>query len=103
MQIIKGTNGFPYAWKAGRVEHLIRAILESKARDQLNVDRVMIINPTWLQDNDIANMIQEANPDFIICHNFADPVIGRVHEAIVNSGRPNIIVGNTNIFSAFLN
>jgi hypothetical protein len=95
MNIIKGTNGFPYAWKAGRVEHLIRGILERKAQEQLSVDRVMIINPTWLQDKGIDSMISDADPDFIICHNFVDPVIPQVHDAIVNSGRPHIIIGNT--------
>lgn len=95
MEIIKNTNGFPYAWKAGRVEYLIRGILERKAQEQLSVDRVMIINPTWLQDKGIDSMINDADPDFIICHNFVDPVIPQVHDAIVNSGRPHIIVGNT--------
>ncbi len=98
MQIIKSTNGFPYAWKAGRVEQLIRSILESKAREQLAVDRVMIINPTWLHENDIAADIESADPDFIICHNFVDPAVPRIFEAIEQSGRPYIIVGNADQF-----
>lgn len=95
MEIIKSNNGFPYAWKAGRVEQLIRSILETKAREQLNCDRVMIINPTWMHEDDISGQINEANPDLVICHNFADPVITQVHQAIVNCGRPHIIIGNT--------
>lgn len=95
MEIIKSTNGFPYAWKAGRVEHLIRNILENKAREQLNVERVMFINPTWLHEDDIGKSIKEANPDFIICHNFVDPAVARILDAITNSGVPYIILGNT--------
>lgn len=95
MQIIKNNNGFPYAWRAGRVEYLIRGILERKAQDQLQVDRVMIINPTWMHDNNITSAIDQANPDFIIVHNFVDPVIPQVHQAIAASGRPYVIVGNT--------
>lgn len=98
MEIVKSNNGFPYAWKAGRVEHLIRNILIEKAKAQLQCNRVMVINPTWLHEDDIAGQISTANPDFIICHNFADPVIAQVHQAIVNSGRPYIIVGNTSHF-----
>jgi hypothetical protein len=95
MEIIKSTNGFPYAWKAGRVEHLIRNILENKAREQLNVDRVMFINPTWLHEDDIGKSIREANPDFIICHNFVDPAVPRIFDAIKQSGVPYIILGNS--------
>ena len=95
MEIIKSTNGFPYAWKAGRVEHLIRNILENKAREQLNVDRVMFINPTWLHENDIGKSIREAKPDFIICHNFVDPAVPKIFDAITQSGVPHIILGNS--------
>jgi hypothetical protein len=94
MEIIKNTNGFPYAWKAGRVEQLIRSILETKAQQQLNVNRVMFINPTWMHEDNIAQNIHEARPDFIICHNFVDPVVPRIFEAIETSGVPYIIVGN---------
>ena len=59
MDVIKSNNGFPYAWKAGRVEQLIRSILENKARNQLNVDRVMLINPTWLHENNLNQQIQQ--------------------------------------------
>jgi hypothetical protein len=93
MEIIKDTNGFPYAWKAGRLEKLIRSILENKAREQLSVDRVMFINPTWLHENDISKRIQDVNPDFIICHNFADPAVPRVFDAVQQSGRPYLILG----------
>jgi hypothetical protein len=95
MQIIKNTNGFPYAWKAGRVEHLIRNILENKAREQLNVERVMFINPTWLHEDDVGNSIRESNPDFIICHNFVDPAVPRIFDAIKQSGVPYILLGNS--------
>ena len=95
MEIIKSTNGFPYAWKAGRVEHLIRNILENKAREQLNVERVMFINPTWLHEDDIGKSIRETNPDFIICHNFVDPAVARILDAITQSGVPYIVLGNT--------
>lgn len=95
MEIIKSNNGFPYAWKAGRVEQLIRSILEDKARQQLNVDRVMIINPTWLHEDDISKQISDADPDFIICHNFVDPAVPRIFDAIEQSGRPYIILGNS--------
>ena len=95
MEIIKSTNGFPYAWKAGRVEQLIRSILENKAREQLSVDRVMVINPTWLHENDIAQNIRDAKPDFIICHNFVDPAVPKIFEAIETSGVPYIILGNS--------
>jgi hypothetical protein len=98
MQILKSTNGFPYAWKAGRVEQLIRSILESKAREQLQVERVMIVNPTWLHENDISAEIESADPDFIICHNFVDPAVPRIFEAIEQSGRPHVIVGNASQF-----
>ena len=63
MNIIKTDNGFPYAWKAGRVEQLIRDILERKAQDQLAVDRVMLVNPIWLGDRDLAREIAQARPD----------------------------------------
>jgi len=95
MEIIKSTNGFPYAWKAGRVEQLIRNILENKAREQLNVERVMFINPTWLHEDDIGKSIQEANPEFIICHNFVDPAVPKIFDAIQQSGVPYIILGNS--------
>lgn len=94
MEIIKHTNGFPYAWKAGRVEQLIRSVLENKAREQLTVNRVMIINPTWLHENDIQANINEQKPDFIICHNFVDPAVPKIFEAIETSGVPYIIIGN---------
>jgi hypothetical protein len=94
MEIIKSTNGFPYAWKAGRIEQLIRSILEEKARRQLHVDRVMFINPTWLHENDITQNIKDANPDFIVCHNFVDPAVPKIFEAIETSGVPYIILGN---------
>ena len=94
MEIIKSTNGFPYAWKAGRVEQLIRSILENKAREQLNVNRVMFINPTWLHENDIAKDIKDTNPDFIICHNFVDPAVPKIVDAIQQSGVPYILIGN---------
>lgn len=94
MEIIKNTNGFPYAWKAGRVEHLIREILSKKAQTQLNVNKVMFVNPTWMHEDDIDARINEENPDFIICHNFADPVLPKVFQSIKNSGRPYVIIGN---------
>jgi len=94
MEIIKHTNGFPYAWKAGRVEQLIRSILENKAREQLNVNRVMIINPTWMHEDNISQDIIDKNPDFIICHNFVDPVVPKIFEAIEKSGKPYLILGN---------
>jgi hypothetical protein len=93
MEIIKSTNGFPYSWKAGRLEQLIRSILENKARQQLNVDRVMFINPTWLHEDDISQRIKEANPDFIICHNFADPAVPKIFDAVQQSGIPHVIIG----------
>jgi hypothetical protein len=95
MNIIKSTNGFPYAWRAGRVEQLIRNILENKAREQLNLGRVMFINPTWMHEDNIGQSIQEAKPDFIICHNFVDPAVPRIFDAISQSGVPYIIVGNS--------
>lgn len=95
MNIIKSTNGFPYAWKAGRVEQLIRSILEHKTRQQLAVDRVMLINPTWLHETDLAKDIESADPEFIICHNFVDPAVPKIFEAVEKSGRPYIILGNS--------
>jgi hypothetical protein len=94
MQIIKSTNGFPYAWRAGRVEQLIQNILENKCRQQLTVDRVMFINPTWMHEDNIAEQIQQTNPDFIICHNFVDPAVPKIFDAITQSGRPHLIIGN---------
>lgn len=94
MEIIKSTNGFPYAWKAGRVEHLIRNILETKARNQLNVDRVMFVNPTWLHEDNINQYIRDNNPDFIICHNFVDPAVPKIFDAVAQSGVPYVILGN---------
>lgn len=95
MKIIKSDNGFPYAWKAGRVEQLIRDILERKAREQLTVDSVMLINPTWLLDRDLAKEIADANPDFIICHTFVDPVIPQVRSIIQSSNVPHLFIGNS--------
>lgn len=95
MKIIKSDNGFPYAWKAGRVEQLIRNILEQKAQSQLTVDRVMLINPTWLLDRDLAQEIQDADPNFIICHNFVDPVIPQVKKIIEDCGIPHLFIGNS--------
>lgn len=95
MKIIKSDNGFPYAWKAGRVEQLIRNILEQKAQEQLDVDCVMLVNPTWLLDRDLAQEIQDANPDFIICHIFVDPAIPQVKKIIQDSGVPYLFIGNT--------
>lgn len=94
MKIIKSDNGFPYAWRAGRVEQLIRNILERKAQEQLTVDSVMLINPTWLLDRDLAREIQDASPDFIICHDLVDPVIPRVNKIIRDSGVPHLFIGN---------
>ena len=95
MNIIKSNNGFPHSWRAGRVEHLIREILERKAQDQLDVGTVMLVNPTWLLERDLAQEIADASPDFIICHTFVDPVIPRVKEIIKDSGRPHLFIGNT--------
>lgn len=95
MNIIKSDNGFPYAWKAGRVEQLIRDILERKAREQLTVGSVMLINPTWLLDRDLAQEIHDARPDFIICHDLVDPSIPRVNKIIQDSGIPHLFIGNT--------
>jgi hypothetical protein len=98
MEIIKSTNGFPYAWRAGRVEKLIRSILENKAQQQLSVDRVMFINPTWLHENDIGASIRDARPDFIICHNFVDPAVPKIFDAVEQSGIPHIMIGNADQF-----
>lgn len=98
MEIIKNNNGFPYSWKAGRVEQLIRSLLENKARQQLNVNRVMIINPTWLHEANILEHIRQVNPDFIICHNFVDPVVLSIFDSIEKSGVPYIILGNSKQF-----
>jgi hypothetical protein len=95
LNIIKTDNGFPYAWKAGRVEQLIRNILEQKAQEQLDIDCVMLVNPTWLLDRDLAQEIQDANPDFIICHIFVDPAIPRIKKIIQDSGVPHLFIGNT--------
>lgn len=95
MKIIKSDNGFPYAWQAGRVEQLIRNILEHKAQEQLTVDSVMIINPTWLLDRDLAKEIAEAAPGYIICHNFVDPVIPKVNRIVEASGVPHLFIGNS--------
>lgn len=95
MEIIKSTNGFPYAWKAGRVEQLIRNILENKAREQLDVERVMFINPTWLHEDNVSQYIADNKPDFIICHNFVDPAVPRIFDAVTQSGVPHVIVGNS--------
>jgi hypothetical protein len=94
LKIIKSDNGFPYAWKAGRVEQLIRNIIERKAQQQLTVDCVMLINPTWLLDRDLSAEIQDASPDFIICHDLVDPAIPQVHEIIQDSGIPHLFIGN---------
>jgi hypothetical protein len=94
LNIIKSDNGFPYAWKAGRVEQLIRDILERKAQEQLNVDSVMLINPTWLLDRDLAQEIRDASPNFIICHDLVDPSIPRVNKIIQDSGIPHLFIGN---------
>ena len=94
MKIIKSDNGFPYAWKAGRVEQLIRNIIERKAHQQLTVDSVLLINPTWLLDRDLSAEIQDASPDFIICHDLVDPAIPQVHEIIQDSGIPHLFIGN---------
>ena len=94
MEIIKHTNGFPYSWKAGRVEQLIRSVLENKAREQLDVERVMIINSTWMHENNIQQDINEKRPNFIICHNFVDPAVPKIFEAIETSGIPSLILGN---------
>lgn len=96
MKIIKSDNGFPYAWKAGRVEQLIRNILERKAQEQLAVDSVMLVNPTWLLDRDLAKEIHDAAPEFIICHDLVDPVIPRVKKIIQDSGVPHLFIGNSN-------
>ena len=96
MNIIKSDNGFPYAWKAGRVEQLIRNILERKAQDQLDVDSVMLVNPTWLLDRDLDQEIRDANPGFIICHDLVDPAIPRVTKIIQESGVPYLCIGNSN-------
>ena len=82
MKIIKSDNGFPYAWKAGRVEQLIRDILERKAQEHLAVGSVMLVNPTWLLDRDLAKEIHDAAPDFIICHDLVDPAIPRIKKII---------------------
>ena len=95
MKIIKSDNGFPYAWKAGRVEQLIRNILERKAQEQLDVDCVMLVNPTWLLDRDLAQEIREVNPAFIICHDLVDPAIPRVKQIIQDSGIPHLFIGNS--------
>jgi hypothetical protein len=95
MDIIKSTNGFPYAWKAGRVEQLIRNILENKLRNQLDVDRVMFVNPTWMHEDDIDKQIHTTKPDFIICHNFVDPAVPKLFSAIEQSGVPYLILGNS--------
>ena len=94
MNIIKSDNGFPYAWRAGRVEQLIRDILERKAQAQLAVDSIMLVNTTWLLNRNLAEEIQNINPGFIICHNFVDPVITPVHQAIKESGVPHLFIGN---------
>jgi len=94
LNIIKTDNGFPYAWKAGRVEQLVRNILERKAEEQLTIDRVMLINPIWLLDRNLEDEIAEANPDFIICCSLVDPIIIQVQELIEQSGRPYVFVGN---------
>ena len=85
MKIIKSDNGFPYAWKAGRVEQLIRNILEQKAKNQLAVDSVMLINTTWLLDRDLSTEINDARPNFIICHNFVDPAIPQATQIVKDS------------------
>lgn len=95
MKIIKSDNGFPYSWRAGRVEQLIRNILERKAQSQLSVDRVMLVNPVWLLDRDLAEEIREARPDFIICHVFVDPMISEVKQIIEDSGVPHLFIGNS--------
>ena len=95
MKIIKSDNGFPYAWKAGRVEQLIRNILERKAQEQLAVDSVMLVNPTWLLDRDLAQEIRNAKPDFIICHDLVDPAIPRVKQIIQDSSVPHLFIGNS--------
>jgi hypothetical protein len=95
LKIIKSDNGFPYAWKAGRVEQLIRNILERKAQEQLTVDSVMIINPTWLLDRDLAQEIRDARPNFIICHDLVDPAIPRVKKIIQDSGVAHLFIGNS--------
>ena len=95
MNIIKSDNGFPYAWKAGRVEQLIRNILERKAQEQLAVDTVMLVNPTWLLDRDLAQEIRNAKPDFIICHDLVDPTIPRVKQIIQDSSVPHLFIGNS--------
>lgn len=95
MNIIKSDNGFPYAWKAGRVEQLIRNILERKAQEQLDVDSVMLVNPTWLLDRNLAQEIRDVNPGFIICHDLVDPAIPWVKQIIQDSGVPHLFVGNS--------
>jgi len=96
LKIIKSDNGFPYAWKAGRVEQLIRDILERKAQEHLAVGSVMLVNPTWLLDRDLAKEIHDAAPDFIICHDLVDPAIPRIKKIIQDSGVPHLCIGNSN-------
>jgi hypothetical protein len=91
--IIKSDNGFPRSWKAGRLEYLVKHIIETKLQ-KLSVDRVMLINTTWLLDRDIAAEIQQADPDFIVCHNFVDPIIPEIHNTIINTGVPCVFLGN---------
>jgi hypothetical protein len=55
----------------------------------------MIVNPTWMHEDNIAQQINEANPDLIICHNFVDPAVPKIFDAIEQSGRPYVIIGNS--------
>lgn len=54
----------------------------------------MIINPIWLMDRDLAKEIKDADPEFIICCNFVDPILIQVQKIIQDSGRPCVFIGN---------
>lgn len=98
MIVIRSSRGFPNHWRAGKLENEIVDLLESKAKAQLTCERVFIVNLTWLHDEDLPAMIAEANPDFIICYNFVDPLVEKLADAVKNSGIPYVLIGNTDHF-----
>lgn len=97
MEIKRIESNWPYERKAARLEQSILSIIEIKARQQLDISRLMILSVS-LSGKDFKKEIDEFKPEFIICHSFVDPTDETLPVILSESGVPYIIIGNSDTY-----
>ena len=93
-RLTKISNGFPVGWKAGSLEKEIYQVISDKIKAS-DEGHFLLLNTTWMHDDNVSDIITRINPDSIVATNFVDPAIANIYAMIRTAGKPYTIIGNS--------